>query len=80
MSCRQSFVEVGEGVFDCLDVIQFIHSNGIIDKVLLREATIGNVSSYAKVFGVPFQQIDEETEFLAHVTPSSDMPSSSESP
>ena len=79
MSCRQSSVEVGKGVFDCLDMIQFVHSDCIIDKVLLRKATIGNISGDAKMLGVALEQIDEETEFLAHVTPSSDRPSSSAS-
>ena len=77
--CRQSFVEVGKGVFDCLDMIQFVHSHCIIDKVLLRKATIGDVGSDAKVLGISIKQIDEESEFLAHVIPSSDRPSSSAS-
>ena len=79
MSCRQSSVEVGKGILDCLDMIQFVHSHRIIDKVLLREATIGDVGSDAKVLGISLKQIDEEAELFAHVTPSSDRPSSSAS-
>ena len=38
--------------FDRLDVVQLVHTNGIVDEVLVHEAAICDIGGHAEMFGV----------------------------
>ena len=65
----QPAIKVGKSVLQCLDMVKFVHAQGIVDQSTLRQAPIRNISRHAEMFCIPFEQIDEESDSLAHVNP-----------
>lgn len=72
----EAAVEVGEGVFECFDVVEFVHVLGVIDEAGGFQTVVEVGRRFAAVEGVALEQVDEEAEFLAHgeLNPCGDRP------
>ena len=70
----EACVEIGEGVVQGLDVIEFVHPLGVVEKSGAFQTVVRVGRRFAAVGGELFEKIDEKSELPAHVNPSSDNP------
>ena len=67
-----SMVEILKGIFEGLDMIEFVHVLGVVEKIGLFKEVKRVGGRFAAIRSEVFKKIDEKTEFPAHVNPSAD--------